>query len=72
MTVDLEFDTAYYWRTRGTNGIVSRYPSVAAPGSVVGQFSQVTSFKIAAEAVVNAGGGGGGGTPGTRTTTGLS
>ena len=62
VTADLQFDTTYYWRTRGTNGIVSRYPSVAAPGSIVGNFSQVISFKVASEAVVNAGGGGSGGT----------
>ena len=63
--VDLLFETVYYWRARGTNGPVGPFPAAAAAGSVTGEFSSPSFFKVATQAVVNAGGssgaGGGGG-----------
>ena len=65
VNVDLGFETVYYWRARGTNGPVGAFPAAAAPGSVTGEFSTPSFFKVATQAVVNAGGssgvGGGGG-----------
>ena len=61
VSVDLDFDTVYYWRARGTNGEVSPFPGAAAPGSVTGEFSAASFFKIGTEPVVSSGGSSGGG-----------
>ncbi len=45
--LDLEPDTTYYWRARGTNGPVETFPAAAAPGSVIGEFSPGSFFQIA-------------------------
>ena len=61
VNVDLDFETVYYWRARGTNGPVGTFPGAAAPGSVTGEFSATSFFEVATQAVVNAGGSSGGG-----------
>ena len=61
VSVDLEFETVYYWRARGTNGTVNAFPGAAAPGSVTGEFSAASFFEIAPQPVVSSGGSSGGG-----------
>ena len=62
VNVDLDFETVYYWRARGTNGPVGTFPGAAAPGSVTGEFSATSFFEVVAtQAVVNAAGSSGGG-----------
>jgi len=61
VSVDLDHETVYFWRARGTNGAPSTFPGAAAPVSVTGEFSAASFFETGAEAVVNAGGSSGGG-----------
>lgn len=58
--IDLDLDGTYFWRARGTNGSVDRFPAAtAAPGTVIGEFSDSRSFTIAADARSSSDTGGG-------------
>ena len=50
-SLDLDLEGTYFWRARGTNGSVDRFAAAAAaPGTVIGEFSDSSSFAIASDA----------------------